>query len=97
MTDWEEFRLQVQEAAKPVGPSKRAQDWNRLAAGRLAKMHQRYGRGPEGVTCKDCVFLERHRPGRTSFLKCRRAGVSASNATDWRAKWSACGAYEVEK
>lgn len=32
-------------------------------------------------------------PGASSFLKCKLAGVTSSEASDWRAKWPACGAW----
>ena len=73
----------------------RGETWRRRASARLAKMHQRYGRR-DGQVCRDCVFLLRMRPNRKTFLKCEKAGVSASDATDWRAKWTACGAFEPE-
>jgi hypothetical protein len=62
---------------------------------RLAFMHASHGHGPEGVSCRDCVFLERHRYTKT-YLKCRRYNVTSSEATDWRASWPACGAYQVK-
>jgi hypothetical protein len=61
---------------------------------RLGAMHARHGHGPEGQTCRNCAFLERHTYAKT-YLKCRRYNVTSSEATDWRAKWPACGAFEV--
>lgn len=74
----------------------RGETWRRRASSRLATMHQRYGRGLEGRPCRGCAFLI-HGGGsdRKSFLKCQKAGVSHSEATDWRAKWASCGAYEA--
>ena len=63
-------------------------------AARLVKMHTAYGKGPAGATCKYCRHLIRIKPGANVFLKCELAGVSHSEATDWRAKWSACGKFE---
>jgi hypothetical protein len=60
---------------------------------RLATMHARHGHGPEGVSCRNCIFLERHRYTKT-YLKCRRYNVTSSEATDWRASWPSCGAFE---
>lgn len=62
---------------------------------RLQAMHARHGHGPEGRTCRDCMFLERHRFNKT-YLKCRRYNVTSSEATDWRASWPACGAFQRE-
>lgn len=44
-----------------------------------------------GKTCKDCPHLIEHSRGRV-YYKCRIYGDSASEATDWRLKWTACGA-----
>ena len=60
---------------------------------RLVKMHTKYGQDAGGRTCKGCVHLVRYTPGARSFLKCELAGVSSSEASDWRAKWLACGLY----
>lgn len=55
---------------------------------KLEKMHAEYGYG--SGKCKDCVNLIRTRYSRT-YLKCIAYGLSHSEATDWRAKWDACG------
>lgn len=60
---------------------------------RLATMHGKHGHGPDGQTCKSCAFLKRHAGAGSSWLKCRRYGVTRSEASDWRAKWPACGAF----
>lgn len=71
----------------------RSEAWKRRAGVRRQKMRLRYGPGPEGRTCKPCQFLIRvgHHDG--AYLKCEKAGISSSEATDWRAGWPACGAY----
>lgn len=80
-----------------LGKSTRTQDWHRRALERRAKMHARHGHGPEGQTCTGCVHLIRHYTGGTrSFLKCDLQAVSRSEASDWRAKWPACGAYRAK-
>ncbi len=80
-----------------TGKETRGETWRRRAAVRLSKMHQRYGR-IDGQTCKTCAFLERHgRARHKSWLKCRKSTVSMSDATDWRAGWTRCGAYEEAK
>jgi hypothetical protein len=50
------FELTPVQAAA-LGKSKRTQAWHRRAALRRAAMQVRYGKGPEGQTCKDCVSL----------------------------------------
>jgi hypothetical protein len=58
----------------------------------LADMHTRYGQAPEGVTCQTCVYLvRRSRNTGRGWLTCVKA-----QATDWRAKWRACGAHREE-
>lgn len=62
---------------------------------RLLRMHA-YGKGPEGATCGQCRFLEKHpSPSRRMFFKCRLYGASSSAASDWRKKWAACWKFEV--
>lgn len=46
-----------------------------------------------GQKCKDCVFFIRKEWAGT-FFKCGKAHRSNSTATDWRANWQACGAFE---
>jgi hypothetical protein len=75
--------------------SKRADARRRLEAARVAKMHAIHGNGPAGQTCKGCIDLIRVKPGANSFLKCGLYGLSASEASDWRAKWPACGKYRA--
>ena len=61
---------------------------------RLGAMHARHGHGPEGQTCRNCTFLLR-RGYTKSILKCRRYNVTSYEATDWRAGWPACGAFQL--
>jgi hypothetical protein len=64
------FELTPVQAAA-LGKSQRTQDWSRRAALRRAAMQLRYGKGPEGQTCKGCVHLiRRSYTGCKSFLKC---------------------------
>lgn len=60
---------------------------------RLGLMHARHGHGPEGQICRECLFLQRVGRART-YLKCRGYNVTRSEATDWRAGWPACGAFQ---
>lgn len=81
----------------PAAPSTRAEANRRREAARRARMRTKFGLGPEGVTCKSCAHLRRLGHHDSSYLKCLKYGVSHSEATDWRAKWPACGAYEAEQ
>lgn len=47
-----------------------------------------------GKTCKDCPHLIRRIFHGGNYYKCRVYGVSSSEATDWRLKWTACGAFD---
>lgn len=62
----------------------------------LASMWSRFGPGPAGTTCKDCVALRgyQNRSGRRTYYKCGVYGVSSGPGTDWRVKWPACGYFE---
>ena len=58
----------------------------------LRDLHRAYGATP-GKHCADCTFLQRIQMG-SRFLKCARSHPTASSATDWRARWPACGLYQ---
>ena len=47
----------------------------------------------EGHTCALCTHLKHHWYHDKSYYKCEVYGDSSSEATDWRKKWTACGAY----
>jgi hypothetical protein len=64
----------------------------RLELVRQEKMRLRYGSGPAGETCGACLHLTRG--GHGGWIKCAKYSVSASEASDWRKKWPACGAFE---
>lgn len=91
-TDWQ----LTGEPAAPRPCSKRQAAWHRRASERLGAMHRAYGRGVEGVPCRHCHFLIRVRFSK-DYLKCKKAGVTSSEATDWRATWQSCGAYQRER
>ena len=75
--------------ARPEPRSKAAAAQHRSEARRLETMHGRHGHAAPGLTCRSCGFLIHD--GR--YLKCQRYGRSRAAATDWRAKWPACGAW----
>ena len=58
----------------------------------LADMHHVHGRD-DTHTCGACIHFEHLRSGNSTFAKCRLARRSASRATDWAAKWPACGKF----
>jgi len=82
------------DVCKAASCSQRQQATRRSEAARQAVMRRQFGPGPAGVTCKTCAHLIRVPGGRHVYLKCARYRISASEATDWRAKWPACGAFE---
>lgn len=41
-------------------------------------------------TCKDCCHLVSYTASKT-WYKCECYGISNSEGTDWRLKWTACG------
>jgi len=60
---------------------------------RIGAMYVVYGRGPEGKYCGQCQhFLRFQRGG--SWSKCELTRMTSGKATDWRARWDACGKFE---
>lgn len=47
----------------------------------------------DSFTCKSCQHLKRSGKNRPYF-KCSKFGITHSAATDWRAKWTACGLFK---
>ena len=65
-----------------------------MIARKIYAMHVRYGTIPE-KRCADCPhFIEGYYHDR-KYQKCTAYGVSHSEATDWRKKWTACGLVNV--
>jgi hypothetical protein len=62
---------------------------------KIYAMYELYGSSadPEAA-CRTCGNLVTIKGNRT-FYKCRCYGESASEATDWRCSWHACGLYNV--
>jgi len=57
---------------------------------KIERMYSAYGKSMSG-RCGDCPhFLEGYYHDR-KYFKCLAYGLSHSEATDWRKKWSACG------
>lgn len=55
-------------------------------------MHAMFGKA-EGE-CAECRHFEKHWRN-VKYFKCRVYGVSASEATDWRKKYPACGLKNI--
>lgn len=60
---------------------------------KIRAMHARFGRS-DGI-CGDCPHFVRYRYHDRILLKCEAYGLTHSEATDWRVKWSACGMKDL--
>lgn len=56
-------------------------------------MYATFGIDPQCRRCKDCPCLVRVTPTSRAHYKCTVYGESASEATDWAGKWTACGRF----
>ena len=61
---------------------------------KIDAMHRRFG-PHEGAQCRDCCHLISGDYRGKRYHKCKLYGISHSEATDWRLKYPACGAYNV--
>lgn len=52
-----------------------------------------FGKGPEGVTCKNCIHLQRRGTRRRNYFKCGFRKITNGPATDHRSGWDACARY----
>lgn len=60
---------------------------------RIASMRRIHG-ADDAHRCGTCAHLVRvTSTGRQMYSKCDQYGISASDATDWRQKWPACGLW----
>lgn len=66
----------------------------RHRANLIGRMVSLYGPGPSGATCGGCRHL-RAKQFSGRYLKCAFGPQSNGPATDWRARWSACGKFEA--
>ena len=62
---------------------------------KIEEMHRRFGRRGHG-TCADCPHFLRYKYRDKPYRKCEVYGVTNSEATDWVAKYTACGLYDKE-
>ena len=60
---------------------------------KLELMHEIFGEC-SGHRCGECSNLERFMSSRSIF-KCRAYGITWSEASDWRKKWTACGLFDT--
>lgn len=56
-------------------------------------MHLIFGKGNDGEICKTCCHLQDYGHHDRSYYKCECYGITASEASDWRLKYQACGLY----
>ena len=64
-----------------------------MAERKIHAMHRLFG-VTEGKKCGDCPHLLTYKQGDRRWFKCRLYGTSASIATDWVKKWTACGLFD---
>jgi hypothetical protein len=63
---------------------------------RIVMMRTRYGKGPDGAKCGDCVqFFAKSYSG--TYFKCRLYGNSGGRATDWNKSYDACGQFAAQE
>lgn len=63
-----------------------------MADRKITAMHREYGKDTahKCVNCQNfCIYATKSR----MLYKCMAYGVSASAATDWAKRWTACGLY----
>ena len=59
---------------------------------KIEYMHLQFGFTPE-KTCATCGYFREHMAKSQKVFKCAIYGDSASEATDWRKKYEACGKW----
>lgn len=74
----------------PPEPNKKLRKFERMWA--------MYGKR-EDKTCGACAHLVTFGAEKSpaTYFKCERYGISSSEATDWRKKWTACGLWKETK
>ena len=63
-----------------------------MIARKIDAMHAIYG-FLNGKQCKDCPHLVEGYYHDKKLIKCSVYGMTHSEATDWRKKWTACGCF----
>jgi len=56
-------------------------------------MVRAFGRGPNGVKCRTCRYLQKKEQGKT-YYKCQYRGDTNGPGTDHRVNWDACVLYK---
>ena len=62
---------------------------------KIDAMHQRFGK-LDGKQCRDCSNFVKGRYHNMMRQKCEVYGMTHSEASDWRQKWTACGQFNKE-
>lgn len=70
----------------------RARKYGAWGVKKIAYMHEAFG-VTANEKCRDCQFLHSYSVNSVPVKKCMKYGDSRSVATDWRAKWEACGLF----
>lgn len=65
-----------------------------MATRKIDLMHKLFGKS-EGL-CKECCNYTRYSYRDKAYRKCIAYGVTASEATDWKASYQACGLFNRE-
>jgi hypothetical protein len=55
----------------------------------------KWGPGPAGRKCKECIHIVAHHPRAKRYLKCRKRGITSGAGTDHRANWHCCAYFEA--
>ena len=63
---------------------------------KIFAMHERFGTCG-AFRCKDCNHLKKVIPTQRVCYKCELYGDTASEATDWRLSYQACGMFGIEQ
>lgn len=96
--DFEDFKLEFETmvaAAPPTKAALREAAKRRHYLNTVGRMYERYGLAlDECQTCGLCAFLVRQGGTAGRYLKCRKSRITRGPATDWRAGWRACGAFQ---
>lgn len=54
----------------------------------------KWGAGPIGRLCKECVHIVKVDGGTKKYIKCLRRGITRGSGTDHRANWQCCTYFE---
>lgn len=66
-----------------------------MALRKIELMHNLYGQ-IEDKKCSECCHLQSGRYHNTILHKCELYGLTHSEASDWRLKYTACGMFDKE-